>query len=459
MNDDQAREYRTLCREMRACPATLAVLLENTPPIGVHYFCERDYPPDYADAHPFGEPTKDYWERFIEANKGIVAQALGGWEKWETLPDDKGCVRFFGKGYPQDSDKIEKGLEKIKQISSTVNGLLAQYQQLPVPTFQQWSLMSLGRAPYYGLVGAVCGTFYADDYDNIDVMVEQEDMFNGRLVKRYIPTIQANLHEGCYESPIDMYAVQDFVAVFAKAMKRWVPDGIETAIEEPAVPVEDGESVPAYVFKREGDVWHMRFQAIEDEHFAHSDNFDVIARLLASPDREIDGFELQGLAIGAAQKRLGKKQDGADELVVEGGSEDADQQVGTAQDALDGKTMKMVKSRIYDLEQQIDTAKENHLRIDVIEGLQEELEKWKRVRKESMVAGRSKTLGPLSDPVKAYKSVGTSKNRAIVAIGMKMPCFAKHLEGTIVPLPNTHKFVYRPGVEMHWVASWLPSTR
>ena len=58
---------------------------------------------------------------------------------------------------------------------------------------------------------------------------------------------------------------------------------------EPAI--ADRPTEPRYIFRRESDVWYMQFG---DEHatFPHSVNFEVYAKLLIEPGRQMDALEL-----------------------------------------------------------------------------------------------------------------------------------------------------------------------
>jgi hypothetical protein len=254
--------------------------------------------------------------------------------------------------------------------------------------------------------------------------------------------------------PVDVYALQDFAAAFAEAVREWVPDELEEISleidESNRPPDEPGE--PAYLIRREDDVWHMRYLGIEDAHFVHSVIFDVIARLLRSPGREIDGFELQGLAIRAGQEMLGKKMDGSDELIVaEARSEDDEErgrQVGRRQKAADRDAIKAVKAEVEDLRLRIDAAKENNLRVDAIEKLEADLKKG-----EHWLRGRHNTLGPPPETITAYRTARTYIQRAFREIRPKMPRFAEYLEEKIQPVPDKHKWVYRPGEDICWATS------
>ncbi len=466
------QEYRRLCQEMRAWPADLAARLGNAPPIGLHFFVWRELtqPEDFS----FLKLDEDFnfldgdgglirrrmeepsWDEFQEANENCVAQAIGGWEKWFKLPGDMGRVRFFGRGNVEDADKW---LAEIRGILKKADETISAYLVYPGPSILAWRFYKgirdyygCGSDEYFRLLGLI-SLSQGYDYDDVAILARDE---NNWPTRGFEPFDQEFIHRPTngVRLPVDVYAVQDFAAAFAEAVNEWVPEelintSLEIEAEESPPPVEGGE--PAYLFRREDDVWHMRYLGIEDKHFPHSVIFDVIAGLLASPDRKMDGFELQGLAIGAAQERLGKKMDGSDELIVaEASGEDDEErgpQVGRRQKPFDAKAYNAVKAEVEELRLRIDAAKENNLRLDKIEELQEQ------VRKCEEYLAKNKPLGPPPEATKAYRTLGTNIRRAIAAIRPKMPCFADHLENKIQPVPDTYKWVYRPGEEVHWVFS------
>jgi hypothetical protein len=459
--------YGKLCRDMRNWPAKLAAHLGDAPRIGLHFFVWRELsqPEDFS----FVKVDEDFnfldeggglirrrmenpsWDEFQAANEGRVDKEVGEWEEWDKLPGDMGRIRFFGLGTRPD-------LRPIRDILKKADETISAYLCLPGPSILAWRFYKgirdcygCGSDEYYRLLGLIALS-QGYDYDDTEILVKEVD--NWPSADQLLPFDQGFVHRpDGIRFPIDVYAIQDFVAAFKEAVNEWVPeelDQISLEIDESSrPPLEPGE--PANVFQQEGDVWHMRYLGIEDAHFAHSDNFDVIVRLLRSPNRKMDGFELQGLAISAAQESHGTKTDGSVELIVaEASSEDDEErgrQVGCPQEPRDAKAYKAVKAEVEDLRLQIDAARENNLHIDKVEELQELLRKGEKYLKDH------KTLGPPPETTKAYRTVGTSIRRAIATLRPKMPCFADYLEEKIQPIPDKQKWVYCPGEDIHWVTS------
>ena len=226
MDDEQDREYRALCREMRQLPAELAALLKDASPISLHYYVVRElFNPWPITVKSFLQPD---WGKFKNANDGRAAQAIGGWEEWERLPDYSGYLRFFGRGNQQDLEKIRTTIGKATKV-------LKRYLELPVPSIQQWKLNLDARFPsstefspplpeYYRLLECLCRRHEWDFDSDVDIVVNVD----GRQ-----EPLHANWGTNEVElANIDFYALQDFAVSFAEAVAAWLPEGLELGVVE-----------------------------------------------------------------------------------------------------------------------------------------------------------------------------------------------------------------------------------
>ena len=262
MNDEQEREYRALCREMRAWPAELAARLGNAPPIGLHFFIRRELtqPSCYAmDTRPLEEPL---WDRFQAANKDRVVQAKGGREKWDKLPGDMGRFRFFGQVSHEELERIA-GI--IMEVLKNADDTISKCQQLPVEPWRAWKFGGQVLNHPFGhrlteqhrLLGLISlATGY--DYDGIELLV-QEDEYDWPL-DTFTPYDQEFVHEPWdgVRIAVDAYALQDFVAAFTQAVNKWITEEIELGVSkedaaEAELPEEDeaeSEDKPSDLPKR-----------------------------------------------------------------------------------------------------------------------------------------------------------------------------------------------------------------
>lgn len=176
-------------------------------------------------------------------NDGIAARTIGGWEEWGDLPDHSGCFRFFGRGNQQD-------LEKAKAAVGKAADTLKQYLQLPVPSVQAWRLpihrdrkrsefrSSPPLTEYYRLLEWLCNDddswAFESDMD-VAVMVDGKEEF-----------LHSNWGWNDFESAnFHCSSVEDFVRRFARAVARWVPEGLELGVvEEQGVPEDDFGDLP-----------------------------------------------------------------------------------------------------------------------------------------------------------------------------------------------------------------------
>ena len=246
MNDEQDREFRELCREMRAWPAELATRLKDAPPIGLHFFIWRELTqptwccgPD--DPRPLEEPL---WSAFRSANEGRVEQAIGGAEKWGRFSypcwgvplDHTGCFRFFGQVSREELDRI---VGIIMEVLKNADDTISKYLQLPVEARRKWKFRHelrqhpdgrclIGQERLLSLIARTTG------YDNDDIEILVQDEGDQSLGHDFEPLDQEFLHEPWdgVRPAIDVYALQDFVAAFTQAVNKWITEEIELGVQD-----------------------------------------------------------------------------------------------------------------------------------------------------------------------------------------------------------------------------------
>ena len=259
---------------MRTWPAELAARLGNAPPIGLHFFVWRNLPSPRTSASlkldedfnfldgegvlircRMEEPS---WDEFQEANEGRVAQAIGGWENMGQVAWGHGPFPFLW------ARNLSETCRQIRDILKKADETISAYLCLPGPSILAWRFYKgirdyygCGSDEYFRLLGLI-SLSQGYDYDDIAILARDE---NNWPTRGFEPFDQAFIHEPTngVRFPIDVYAVQDFVAAFKEAVNEWVPEelintSLEIEAEESLPPVEGGE--PAYLFRRKRRVAH-----------------------------------------------------------------------------------------------------------------------------------------------------------------------------------------------------------
>jgi hypothetical protein len=227
--------------------------------------------------------------------------------------------------------------------------------------------------------------------------------------------------------------------------------------------VVQAEETPSYIFKREDNIWHMKFTdrlGFEEDRFTHSENFEVIRRLLLNEDREMDALELFRPGLDLDRISGGEQRSGVETLVVEKTGVDSDRKK-VRQRRLPPEERKQEEAAlaaavkvIEDVEEEIKLAKENHLDIRVIEDLEAKRKEYKSVRAE--IIDRLRGFPPISSPSEmetARSGASVARSRGIQLIAKKMPRFAMYLRKNLERVPLQAKWVYRPLELIHWVLS------
>jgi len=282
---------------MRAWPARLAARLKNAPPIGLQFFVWRELTqPGYFSLWDEERPRVEepVWSHFQKANEGRLAEAIRGWERWGQLTGDIGRFRFFGYGNPAG---VDESLREIRVVLSEVDATITEYQQLPVEPWRQWQFGNQIRVhPHghrltdwlraFGQVSLSVGYNYEDGHK---VLVQEEG------ADKFTAYDEEFIHEPWdgVRIAVDVYALQDFSAGFARAVKRWVPEGLEDTPEpvkeEP--PSTKSKSPHLFHYDKKNRHWYLRYPGDEDGDFGGRKEMDYggdtglhfYATLLRSP--------------------------------------------------------------------------------------------------------------------------------------------------------------------------------
>jgi len=246
MNDEQDRDFRRLCREMRAWPEELAARLKGAPPVGLHFFVWRELTQPTlccgpGDPLPLEEPI---WKDFQAKNEGCVEQAIGGAEKWGRFSytcfgvplDHTGCFRFFGQVSREELDRI---VGIIMEVLKNADDTISKYLQLPVEPWRRWRFhrelrqppdgrCPIGQERLLSLISLATGY----DYDDIEILVQDEG--DESFDHDFEPFDQEFLKEPWdgVRSAVDVYSCQDFVAAFTQAVNKWITEEIELGVPE-----------------------------------------------------------------------------------------------------------------------------------------------------------------------------------------------------------------------------------
>jgi pimeloyl-ACP methyl ester carboxylesterase len=188
----------------------------------------------------------------------------------------------------------------------------------------------------------------------------------------------------------------------------------------PSVPEPDDD---ACVWRREGDLWRLRFSG-QEVRLAHRKGLEDLAILLSNPMREVSAAELRGGPVGTAPA----PEHGSDEV-------------------LDESARRQYADRLRDLTAEIEEADANH-DLGRLEALQEEQEALlEQLRAASGLGGRTRRLG---DPAeRARKAVSARIRDAIKHVQKVHPDLANHLESSIT---TGLTCVYRPDTAHLWLS-------
>jgi hypothetical protein len=216
----------------------------------------------------------------------------------------------------------------------------------------------------------------------------------------------------------------------------------EAECEPPTI--KEQESEHRYIFRRENDVWYMRFED-EDDHAPHSENFIPVARLLNEPGRKMNAIELVSEGIDLKKKE-------ASEQAYPGSK---DPQIGIQDETVTEEVMDALKKCIETAKQRLELAQEEH-DIEKVEELKAELAQYQNYLDSSTrdPEGRGKRRPrPLGDPglmENARKAVDLRISRAkeYITKKNKMPRFAKYLDDKIIPVRFQPEWVYTE--DIYW---------
>jgi hypothetical protein len=133
-------------------------------------------------------------------------------------------------------------LRHIVDVLKEADKTITKYQQLLpiIPEFLLWKVYEATNHPYgHRLTGhyrllSLISLAKGYDYDDIDILV-QEDEYDWPFDK-FTPYDQEFVHEPFDGVRIatDVYAIQDFVGSFARAVNGWITEEMELGIQEEA---------------------------------------------------------------------------------------------------------------------------------------------------------------------------------------------------------------------------------
>lgn len=187
----------------------------------------------------------------------------------------------------------------------------------------------------------------------------------------------------------------------------------------PSVPEPNDE---ACVWRREGDLWRLRFSG-QEVRVSHRKGLEDLSMLLSNPMREVSAAELRGGSDATALT----PEHGADEV-------------------LDESARRQYADRLRDLAAEIEEADANH-DLGRREGLQQEQEVLlEQLQAASGLGGRTRRL---ADPAeRARKAVSARIRDAIKHVQKVHPVLADHLEASVT---TGLACVYRPVTARLWL--------
>jgi len=194
------------------------------------------------------------------------------------------------------------------------------------------------------------------------------------------------------------------------------------------------EPPASYVFKRNGEIWKIRFAAGPIKMLVDSEGMFALKRLLSAPHRQ---FSLEELVLENAEIQPATV--GGDEIAEGFGSEDL------YEAALDDKTLRNCRNRYAKIKQELKSAKAENNNI-----LQAELEKEQQAISDYLAKnlkpnGKAKSINNTTKKKanRLVRNIGTIKKR----LEQHCPKFKEHLDQFLTLGKNPS---YHPNMEIHW---------
>lgn len=399
---------------------------------------------------PISLPKKT-WNAFIDA--ALKRDTKPSWESFEAFPNLKCCGRYFGN---------EAGLEEVERLGESLYLVLCELDPALDREEGHFGFLRVldemafnYPTPLLRVQLGVWGKAFesspdsSDDKSDLDYLNWFEEQVSRWTTPEnggesypsdpYCRTLVQNVFTSAIGAIQNILNPDNALLVgdkyddlpFALKSERGVARISETVSESavqvsqvrdlPQLEEPDKVEKPPYQFQLIGDVWLIRFET-EEGYFQNLEGFRHIAKLLASPEKQIEALEFQGhqdspVANAALTVQLGLEKE--DVAIVE-------------------KELTRLKN---ELAQENKAGNDDRLR-----KLQEEIQKGEKYLKE----GRNRRLGSPSTREKDRKAVSGTIQRAKQKLKPKMPEFAKFLDRSI--LANDASFAYcSPSPAPKWV--------